>query len=371
MPTNNNVYITTSSSISCAGANNEELFDNICLGNTGIQQDNTYFHDSTPAIGHIHSCASFDENLILQCQNILDNSNLENFEDTLLIVGSSVGGMRRTEEIFLNTHSYKDIDSKLHNIGSITHILNQKFNFYDDIVFSTACTSSANALGYAHETLAKGIYKNALVVGVDSLSQTTVGGFLSLGVLSSNPCIPFDQNRDGMNVAEAIACVLVQTTPSKNCVQLCGVGYSSDAHHMTHPHPEGLGAQQAMQQALEKAKIKAEDIDYINAHGTGTKANDSAEANAINALFSQNKPYVSSTKSITGHTLGAAGAIEAIVCMKVIETSTVPANKALEIPEHQDLNFSTQQKSFDVQYVMSNSFAFGGNNCSLIFGKVL
>ena len=365
----NKVFITSTSSICCAGNNNDELFQNICNGNSGIKRDTNYFFESEPAIGKIKSKNSFYQNLIFQCQNILDNSNLKDFSETILIIGSSVGGMKTTEDIFFKTNSYKDIDPKMHNINTIAYILNQNFNFYDDISFSTACTSSANAIGYAHEVLQKGIYKNALVVGIDSLCQTTVGGFLSLGVLSSNPCKPFDESRDGMNVSEAIACLLLETKPNDTSVEVCGVGYSSDAYHMTHPHPEGLGAQAAIRNALKSANIDETQIDYINAHGTGTVANDSAEANAIDSIFT-NKTKVSSTKSITGHTLGAAGALEAIIALKVITTNTIPKNSFLLNQENENINFSYSNIEQEVNYVISNSFAFGGNNCSLVFGKV-
>ena len=369
MTIKNSVFVTHTSSISCAGNNNEELFDNISSGSSGIERDETYFYNAQPAIGKVFTLQNFNQHLIRQCQNILDASDLENFKETLLIVGSSVGGMNLTEEIFFRTKSYQEIDPERHNINAIAHSLKQKFNFYDDISISTACTSSANALGYAYEVLSKGVYKNALVVGADALSQTTVGGFLSLGVLSSNPCKPFDTRRDGMNVSEAIACLLLQTIPNEKSVEICGVGYSSDAHHMTHPHPDGIGAQEAMTNALKSAGIEPKHIDYINAHGTGTIANDNAEAQAISATFIH-KPPTSSTKSITGHTLGAAGALEAIICCMAIEKQTVPPNTFLESPENSQVNFTTSLLKKNIHYAISNSFAFGGNNCSLVFGKI-
>ena len=185
MKIKNKVFITKTSSITCAGENNKELFDNICNGKTGVKKNSDYFHDSEPAIGMIESENTFYEDLILQCQNILDNSNLSDFKDTILIIGSSVGGMNTTEAAFFKAGKYKNIRPEKHNIDAIANVLKQEFCFYDDISFSTACTSSANAIGYAHEILSKGIYKNALVVGVDSLCKTTVGGFLSLAVLST------------------------------------------------------------------------------------------------------------------------------------------------------------------------------------------
>jgi len=363
------VFVTATSSISCAGDNNKTLFTNVCNGNSGIKQDKNYFFEATPAIGKLRSSKTFYDELLCQCQNILNQSKLEDFHDTLLIIGSSVGGMMTTEDIFFETQNYKNINPDFHNINAIANIINKRFNFYDNISFSTACTSSANAIGYAHEVLSKGIYKNALVVGVDSLSKTTVGGFLTLGVLSSQPCKPFDVSRDGMNVSEAIACLLLESEPSKNAVEVCGVGYSSDAYHMTHPHPDGKGAVSAMSKALMSASLKSGQIDYINAHGTGTIANDNAEANAITALF-PHKPYVSSTKSITGHTLGAAGALEAIISCMIIQEQKFPQNTFLNIPENMNINLPLVSLDSKIEYVLSNSFAFGGNNCSLVFGKV-
>lgn len=368
MKIKNKVFITATSSISCAGDNDKTLFANICTGNTGIQQDKNYFFESQPAIGKLSTNSKFYDALVLHCQNVLEQSKLESFKDTLLIIGSSVGGMNTTEEIYFETQNYKNINPDFHHINAIANVLNEEFDFYDDISFSTACTSSANAIGYAYEVLSKGVYKNALVVGVDSLAKITVGGFLSLGVLSSNPCKPFDVSRDGMNVAEAIACLLLENTPSENAVEVCGVGYSSDAYHMTHPHPDGRGAISAMSGALKSASIEPKHIDYINAHGTGTIANDNAEANAIATLF-PNRPYVSSTKSITGHTLGAAGALEAIISCMVLKEQKYPQNTFLDIPENTNLNLPLISKEDEINYVLSNSFAFGGNNCSLVFGK--
>ncbi len=138
---------------------------------------------------------------------------------------------------------------------------------------------------------------------------------------------------------------------------------------MTHPHPDGIGAQAAMNHALKSAGIDPKHIDYINAHGTGTIANDNAEAQAISATFIH-KPPTSSTKSITGHTLGAAGALEAIICCMAIGKQTVPPNTFLESPENSQVNFTTSLLKKNIHYAISNSFAFGGNNCSLVFGKI-
>lgn len=369
MTINNKAYITTTSIITCGGKNEDELFNNICNQQTGIAVDSTYFNNERVSIGKIDSNEYFFDLLIQEVQTILNKSNLNNFEDTLLVIGSSVGGINITESIFIKEGNYTNINPDLHNINTIQHLLEKEFTFKDGISFSTACTSSANGLGYAYEVIKKGIYKNVLVLGVDALSKTTVGGFLSLGVLSQNPCKPFDSEREGMNVSEGIACLLLQDTPSENSVEVSGVGYSSDAYHMTHPHPDGKGAKQAMENALNEASITPSEISYINAHGTGTNANDSAEANAIESLFG-NSAYVSSTKSITGHTLGAAGAVEAVISKMILNQQIIPASTFLNNPENKNINLSLETKSSEIEYVMSNSFAFGGNNCSLIFRKI-
>ena len=363
----NKVYINHYEAVCCAGKSASELFDAICEHRSGISVVDNWVKDKSVAIGAIKERFHLEALLSNVCERVLAQSGLENFHTTLLVVGSSVGGMQLTETTFLKDHSYTNINPKLHPIDAIAYLLNERYRFADDISFSTACTSSANALGYAHEVISKGVYESVLVIGVDTLSLTTVRGFDALGVLSSSPCKPFDGERDGMNVAEGIGALLLAHQPSKRSVELKSVGYSSDAHHMAHPIPDGAGAQAAMKQALERAGLTPDSIDYINAHGTGTGANDSAEAEAIYRLFGE-KTLVSSTKSITGHTLGAAGAIEMIVCAEALHRQIVPPNTHLTSPEKAELHLVKEPQSKKLVNVMSNSLAFGGNNTSLILG---
>ena len=213
MTIKNRVYINTTSLVCCAGNTQEELLENIYSGKTGIEYDNSYFNNTPAALGKINSNTNFFDLMVQQCNTLLQKSNLDNFEKTLLVVGSSVGGINLSEKIYIQEGSYTNINPNLHNIHTIQTLLEKHFHFLDGISFSTACTSSANALGYGYEVIQKGLYENVLVIGVDALSQTTVGGFLSLGVLSSSPCKPFDTQRVGMNVAEAIGCLLLQREP--------------------------------------------------------------------------------------------------------------------------------------------------------------
>ena len=361
----NRVFVNNYEAVCSASSSATELFENICLKKSGIKTNKNFFKGKTVGIGIAKE--NIEESLLSNIEKVLKSSNLESFEKTLLVIGSSVGGMKLSEETYFFENSYKNIDPKLHTIDSISYTIKQKYSFKDDVSFSTACTSSANALGYAYEVISKGIYQNVLVVGYDTLCKTTVGGFNALGVLSESTCKPFDKNRDGMNVAEGLAVLLLQDTCKENSIEMCGVGYSSDAFHMTQPDPKG--AKSAMQNALTCRGLNSKDIDYINAHGTGTLANDSSEISAIESLFGKSV-HVSSTKSITGHTLGAAGALEAIISVMVLQQQKLVPNSNLKEPEVEDMNYVYEAKQQKINYVLSNSFAFGGNNTSLLFGVV-
>ncbi|MBN1839278.1 MAG: beta-ketoacyl-[acyl-carrier-protein] synthase family protein [Campylobacterales bacterium] len=363
----NSVFITAFESACCAGLSSEALFEAICAHQSGIGIYEGYVKEKAVALGKMALDRTLENLLHEVCERVRLQRGLEDFHDTLLVVGSSVGGMQTTENLFFRDHVYSAVDPKRHVIHSIASSLQNIYDFRDDLSFSTACTSSANALGYAYEVIKKGVYRRVLVVGFDTLSYTTVLGFHSLGVLSTQPCCPFDLKREGMNVSEGIAVLLLEDAPQKGCVQVKGVGYSSDAHHMTHPCPDGKGAMIAMQNALACEGVALDAVGYINAHGTGTLANDSSEACAIATLFS-NRPLVSSTKSITGHTLGAAGALEAIICAMALQKQIIPPNTQLTNPENQTISFVSEPIAHAFRYAMSNSLAFGGNNTSLLFG---
>jgi 3-oxoacyl-[acyl-carrier-protein] synthase-1 len=299
--------------------------------------------------------------------NVLEESNLDNFHDTLLILASSVGGMQECEDIFYAQGSYTNIDPNRYSMNALSDYLQKEFNFYDSRAISTACTSSANALLLAKRLIDVDAYENILVVGADGLCNSTVLGFYSLGVLSNKGCTPFDKNRNGMNVAEAVSVILLQNKKTQNSIELKGVGASSDAYHMTNPDPSALGAITSMKNAIDDANLDISNIDYINAHGTATIANDKVESLAIEKLFG-NTTYVNSTKAITGHTLGAAGSVEAIISCEIIKSGVVPAQTGLKELENTNINVPTQNITLDIKNVLSNSFAFGGNNTSLVLG---
>jgi 3-oxoacyl-[acyl-carrier-protein] synthase-1 len=236
----------------------------------------------------------------------------------------------------------------------------------------TACSSSAKAFAAAQRMIAAGLIDAAVVGGVDSLCLTTLYGFHSLQLMARTPCRPFDLRRDGLSIGEAAAFALLERAhehSSSADLLLLGTGESSDAHHMSSPQPQGLGARIAMERALDAAGLAANDVGYINLHGTGTPSNDSAESQAVSALFGQDTPC-SSTKAATGHTLGAAGALEAVVCALALRHGLLPAGLNLSERDPQlTLNYLTQNVRAPLTAVLSNSFGFGGVNCALLFGR--
>ena len=363
----NKAYINNTLIQSVCG-NKEETFDSICSKKTFLKSVSNLIPEKIVCVGTFLNSLKFEILLENSVQEILLESNLDDFTNTLLLVGSSVGGMATTEKILFNGKDYKDIDTNKHAIGTIASSLNKKYNFKSTRSYSTACTSSANALKTAKELINVGAYDNILVLGADEICSTTIFGFNSLGILSDEVCTPFEHGRKGMNVAEGIGLLLLQNKAQKNAIELVGAGTSSDAFHIANPDPTAKGAIAAISNALADASLNANQIDYINAHGTGTNANDATEAKAILEIFGQTV-NVSSTKSNTGHTLGAAGAIEAIICVESLNKGLLPPQRKCDDNEF-SLNFVCEKKEKKIQYALSNSFAFGGNNTSLIFGVV-
>jgi 3-oxoacyl-[acyl-carrier-protein] synthase-1 len=239
-------------------------------------------------------------------------------------------------------------------------------------VICSACSSSAKVFGSAQRMFAAGLIDAAVVGGVDSLCLTTLYGFHSLQLTSRGPCKPFDAARDGISISEAAAFALLERVPDSldaRAVKLLGVGESSDAYHMSSPQPEGLGARAAMLAALDTAGLEPADIDYINLHGTGTLSNDSAESRAVVAVFGSSTGG-SSTKGATGHALGAAGALEAVICCLALQNDFAPAGiNTTRVDPALGIQYLTQNRPGRLSRALSNSFGFGGTNCSLILGR--
>lgn len=239
---------------------------------------------------------------------------------------------------------------------------------------STACSSSAKVFAAAARQIELGTIDAAVVGGADSLCLTTLYGFASLELTSKEPCRPSDVDRDGISIGEGAAYALLERVGGDapaGAVLLLGTGESSDAYHMSAPHPEGLGAQMAMQAALRSASLEPRDIDYINLHGTATPANDAAEGKAVVAVFGDRVPC-SSTKGATGHTLGAAGALEAVMCALALTDGFVPGSAGTRTPDPAiRLKLQLQGAPAELRHALTNSFGFGGSNCSLVLGRAL
>lgn len=240
------------------------------------------------------------------------------------------------------------------------------------LAISTACSSSAKAFASAARLIAAGACDAAMVGGADSLCLTTLYGFSSLELVSARACRPADAHRDGISIGEGAGLVLLERPgpePDPEGVYLLGYGESMDAYHMSSPHPEGAGAALAMQQALARAGLEARDIDYVNLHGTATKANDAAEDKAIAAVFG-GAVACSSTKGWTGHTLGAAGVTEAVIGALCVRDGFMPRSLNTEsVDPGFEAEVLLETRRARVRRVLSNSFGFGGNNCSLILGR--
>ena len=234
-------------------------------------------------------------------------------------------------------------------------------------VISTACSSSAKAFASAYRAMHSGLCDAAVVGGVDSLCLTTLYGFNSLQVLSTDICRPADAQRNGISIGEAAGFAIVEFSDQPGPA-LLGYGESSDAHHMSSPHPEGHGALAAMTAALQRAGVGPRDVGYVNLHGTGTPANDLAEDKAVCALLGTATPC-SSTKGWTGHTLGAAGILEAAISLLVLEHGLLPRSLNTRQRDPQlGAAILMENREQAVAHVLSNSFGFGGSNCSLLFG---
>nr|WP_284504129.1 beta-ketoacyl-[acyl-carrier-protein] synthase family protein [Caballeronia sp. ATUFL_F2_KS9A] len=237
---------------------------------------------------------------------------------------------------------------------------------------SSACSSGAKVFGSARRMLESGVIDVAIVGGVDTLCLTTLYGFNSLELLAPGPCKPFDVKRDGISIGEAAAFALLERDladpADDDAIRLLGIGESSDAYHMSSPHPEGLGARIAMEQALASAGLDASDIGYVNLHGTATPSNDAAESRALTSLFA--RVPCSSTKGATGHTLGAAGALEAVIAALTLQHQMIPAGANTTEPDPAlSLDYVLTTRAAPLRAVLSNSFGFGGTNCSLVFGR--
>lgn len=302
---------------------------------------------------------------------------------TGFVSANTVGGMDKSEdfavEFFADNNKGKLRYIFDHECGSMTEIVADQLGITDFMTtISTACSSSANAIFYAARLIKNDVLDVVIAGGTDSLTKFTLNGFNTLMILDKEFCKPFDEHREGLNLGEGAGyVVLVSERVAKSLnrplyCRLSGYNNSNDAFHQTASSPDGTGSYLAMKGALEKSGLQPADIDYINLHGTGTPNNDSAEGTAIKRLFEPDYPPMSSTKSFTGHTLGASGGIEAVFSVLAIRHGLIYPNLRFETKMN-ELPFEPEKKYLkdqSINHVMSNSFGFGGNCTSLIFSGI-
>ncbi|MFT3750854.1 MAG: beta-ketoacyl-[acyl-carrier-protein] synthase family protein [Agriterribacter sp.] len=296
--------------------------------------------------------------------------------DTALISGSTVGGMCLTDELYHDANSDEEGSEYLasYDCASVNLYLQQRYGITGIInTINTACSSSANAIIYGARLLKHGLATRAIVGGTDSLAKFTINGFNALHILSPEKCAPFDRDRKGLNLGEGAAFLVLEkeedVAGKKVYAVLSGYGNSNDAYHPSSLSDAGDGPFLSMQSALQTAGLSAGDVSYINAHGTATENNDAVESTAMLRLFTSPPPFTS-TKGNTGHTLGAAGAIEAIFSIfNLYYQEIYPALNFHNPIEATGLQPVSEYKSYSIRHVMSNSFGFGGNCSSLLFSK--
>lgn len=295
-----------------------------------------------------------------------------------VIVGTSTSGILNAEL------GYRDRDpttGKLpgwvryrttHNFGSLAEFVRAALELSGPVIaISTACSSSAKAFATAARWIAAGVIDAAVVGGVDSLCGTTLHGFTSLQLVAPRPCRPFDVHREGISLGEGGAFALLERGRIDNPLGLALLGYgeSADAHHMSAPHPDGLGAELAMRQALARRDPAIDRIGFVHAHGTATRNNDNVESKAIARVLGPDMP-ITSTKGFSGHTLGAAGALGAAICLAAIEYEFIPGTaNTTEIDPECGTAVQLRSAPGRIEAVLENAFGFGGNNASLLFGK--
>ena len=334
-------------------------------------------HAPSPRSGRLHRVSHM---MIQALQELL--TQRPEFEPELTVVGTTSGGMSYGERYYrsLNTAGRpRNAPTWIANYPPQKAVIDAQTTFEISApcqVIANACASGTNALGHAFECVRSGRYQRVLAGGYDALSEMVFVGFDSLQAATPEKCRPFDRNRSGMVLGEGAAVLALENLDHAHergtavLAEIVGYGISTDNFHITQPEPSGIGAQLAMERALQSAHVSAEAIDYINAHGTATIFNDAAEGKAIRALF--NGVPVSSTKSMMGHSLGAAGAIEAVVCLLALQHQFLPANINFITPDDGvDLNMvANESRPAVVNMALSNSFGFGGTNASLVMRRL-
>lgn len=369
----NKVFITSYSVISALGIGNEETL--IALENN---KQSIYYPKENEKFKKPYFPVTRDLGIkedITLCSKIVRKLLSLTEEKWLklapipLFIGTSTGGIKETEEAYTKLINMK---KKKHNISDkqyfydFNYSINKKYGdkISDLYTFSTACSASGHSIFHAFRFIKNGIIDKAIVIGTDALGITPMFGFDSLKLISSLGTNPLSKNRDGLSLGEGGAILLLESNPSVDPVaEIIGVSSNSDGYHITSPNPEGTQQRECILNSLKQAEINKEEIDYINAHGTGTPTNDEIEINVIKSIFSS-RVIITSLKGFIGHTVGSSAVIELVICLEMLKHKTIfqPLNFTDPIdPEY--IPEKTIEK--EVKYFIKNSFGFGGNNVSM------
>lgn len=392
------IYITGAGVVSAIGVGKQETLDALLAGRTGVRKMKylSSNHNDLP-VGEVplsneemvqklgiadslfHTRSALMGRLALK--EALEEAKLEGetLRDVHFISATTVGGMDRRETYYeqekVCNHNYAIIAT--HNCGSCTEMIAGAFGEFASLsTASTACSSATNAIITGANMLRCGLAEIVVVGGTECLTKFHLNGFNALMILDAQQCRPFDRDRAGLNLGEGAAYLVMETEASMKkrgakplCV-LSGYGNACDAFHQTASSEDGEGAFLAMEEALQLAEMKPEDIQYINAHGTGTPNNDESESHAIQRVFGDHLPPVSSTKSFTGHTTSASGSIEAVFCILALQHQFLPENINWKTPfEGGIIPVTDQHPQEEIRHILSNAFGFGGNDSSIILSK--
>ncbi len=400
----NRIFITGFGVITSVGKNASENFDSLIHERSGfgaLEILQTAHHHTLPACeiklqdNELFSLAGIKSGFgftrattlgLLAAKEAIQSAGLtdQEIQNSGLISATSAGGIRELERYYselkdLNQHGVFEEFVDTGNPGEHTERMAEYLNIKKYIgTISTACSSSANAIMLGAQLIKNKIVDRVICGGAEALSKFTINGFNALMILDTQHCRPFDATRKGLNLGEGAAYVVLESEETairagrKPFAELLGYANANDAFHQTASSPDGMGAYQAMYGAIKSGGINPNQIDYINAHGTATENNDLSEGLAMQKLFDGRVPAFSSTKSYTGHTLAAAGSVEAAYCLMSMKHGFIFPNLNFKIPM-EELSIQpevTLQKGKNLKYVLSNSFGFGGNTSSLLFGAV-
>ena len=385
------IYLSKPGVISSAGTNIEELYASLVAGDqSGIKQYKTFSGETffaaridgsklKPSTGRLDmKIIRLEEAALDQIGKTIEKAKSKYGADRIAVcVGSCDNGTELSiaghKKYFENGAFPEDYTIEMQGADYVSTFIAEKYGLQGPVcTFSTACSSSAGALIKAAELIKSGFCDAAIAGGIDIASDTTLAGFASLEAVSDKITNPFSKNRSGITLGDGTAFFVLSKEPLDESVpEICLLGYgeSCDAHHMTSPDPSGIGAKKAIEKALLNAKIQPEEVDYINLHGTGTKFNDSMEAKAVEAVFGKYKVPCSTTKPITGHTLGAAGALELAICFAAITNNVLPPQIWDGVFDENMPKLNCVNKNNNLHQAkicLSNSFAFGGANACLV-----